>query len=332
MKLSSSAEIVVLYSITENDTLDQLKKYPNLFKRVDYYSIGNFMYQNLSSELKKYPNFEAIVFEYSNWNLTSICFLLFKKRKVIFWGHGYNREDKGGKNKLSVILKRKFGQRAEKIITYTQGGKIFLQRIGLEADKIFVAWNSIERTQFQYTQQVSIRKFKNRKVAFIGRLIPEKGVELALEVFERVKHYGFSMEVIGGGDALESLREAYPEVVFHGSLNDIRVINDVLSECTFLICPGYLGLNIVDALNNLLPIISVADGIDQVFHSPEYEYIQGRECFISVDALKVSAFEEAIKQMVEDYHQYDKKVQSIRDVSNQVSLERMVEGFTKALK
>lgn len=53
----------------------------------------------------------------------------------------------------------------------------------------------------------------NHRFLFVGRLNPEKGVELFCEAVTRA---GVEADVIGDGELYESMRKKYPNVTFHG--------------------------------------------------------------------------------------------------------------------
>lgn len=268
--------------------------------------------------------------------------------RLIWWGHGYNRFDKTG----NLILKRKLRillhSSSNASIVYSQKGKLFLTDFGIDPKMIFVAWNTNTTKEFEryssLNTHASSEEIKipeaNRGISFvyIARLIKEKKPLFAAELFLRLagKYPQCTFHIIGAGPEEKCLNRlldsrGYENIYFHGSITDTRIIAKILSSCDAMISPGYLGLNIVDALANGIPVIAVKDGISGVFHSPEIEYIENEEAFIDAGDLSLDAFESCCIRLIENRETLERAKLSAKNCFKKISMNKMISGFKYAI-
>ncbi|MDP4175501.1 MAG: glycosyltransferase family 4 protein [Bacteroidota bacterium] len=269
--------------------------------------------------------------------------------KLIWWGHGYNRFDKTGnlilKRKLRILLHRS----SKASIVYSQKGKLFLTEFGIDPKKIFVAWNTTDTKEFERCSLLNIpalsKEIKNpegnREISFvyIARLIKEKKPLFVAELFLRlaVKYSRCKFHIIGSGPEENYLNRLlasrrYENIYFHGAITDTRIIATILSSCDAMISPGYLGLNIIDALANGIPVIAVKDGISGVFHSPEIEYIENEEAFIDAGDLSLDAFESCCSSLIENRDKLERAKLSAQNCFKKISMTKMLSGFKCAIE
>lgn len=104
--------------------------------------------------------------------------------------------------------------------------------------------NAFDATSFHFeSSPLAIRN--PDRIAFVGRLIPEKGLDVLLEAMTKCKVAGkeFSLEVIGDGPALESSRSLADrlglgdKVTFHGSLSAPQVAT-ILQTSHYMVVPS----------------------------------------------------------------------------------------------
>lgn len=342
LALSKRIPLKVLYAEFENMSEEDLPERNNIFVPVSKSTLNffgkKFAWLSISSLLKS-EKAEAVVLELSNYNLNLLYFSIIKpflNFKLLGWGHGYFRKDKIGIRKIPRYIKKFTGTMCDSVIVYTKGGKDYLKQIGVNSRKIHIAWNAVGFPSSK-NQLSAERKFYSRRCVFLGRLIPEKNPGFTCQVIERLNSgkERFYLDVIGDGPLLEPLKEKYANqdfITFHGSVIDDKKLGNILTDCSILINPGYLGLNIVHALAYMLPIVSVKDGVNGIYHSPEFEYIRKEQCYISIDCLDVDSFTEAIDLLFSDMHRYIKVALSTEKVLSKLSIERMVKGYLEAFK
>ena len=94
-----------------------------------------------------------------------------------------------------------------------------------------------------------------RRFAYIGRVVPEKGVDLFLQAARAV---GVAAKVIGDGPQLEALKSRHPEADFVG-WQDKTSIRAHLQDVRAVVMPSRLretfGLVAVEALGSGLPVV-----------------------------------------------------------------------------
>ena len=100
-----------------------------------------------------------------------------------------------------------------------------------------------------------IKAEENSTFVFIGRLVPEKGVDSFLAAVSKT---GLPAKVIGDGESLVQLKQEYPTVTFTGWEEQSNIINH-LSSARAVVMPSKLretfGLVSVEALSSGLPVI-----------------------------------------------------------------------------
>jgi glycosyltransferase involved in cell wall biosynthesis len=145
---------------------------------------------------------------------------------------------------------------------------------GFPARKISVAHNSlINRFPVLPREKTGAEP----GVLFIGRLRRQSRLDLLLRVVERIRHEDglpLRLHVVGDGeegDALRTLAQDCPWVVFHGGVYDSEQIRRVSLECFAGCYPGNAGLSVVHMMSLSLPVITHND---LQAHGPEPSFIR----------------------------------------------------------
>ena len=90
---------------------------------------------------------------------------------------------------------------------------------------------------------------------FIGRLSPEKGIDLFCDIFSKLK---FSAIVVGDGEKLNDLKKKYPQIEFTGWLEKKDIVR-VMKKAKAFIFPTHWyetqGLVVYEALAQGVPVI-----------------------------------------------------------------------------
>ena len=226
-------------------------------------------------------------------NLSTWFSLIFAKmtgKKLVLWTHGVYGNEKIIK-KFSRIF---FYSLADSILLYGNKAKAILESFGVNKDKLFVIYNSLN-----YDYQKQLRGFfKKEKLAlitnkifpeytdrtkillFIGRLVPTKKLDVALEAIKILNSKAdiYRMVVIGDGP----MRRFYEDqAIRYGLRNKVRFLGEVYDERLlakyFLISdlgiyPGSVGLFAVHAHAYGLPVCTHDESFSR--QKPESEIIQ----------------------------------------------------------
>ncbi len=208
----------------------------------------------------------AIAFTYSK---------LFKK-KFIWWSLGKldGREYKGIRKWLFYLEKLIF-KNSDAIFTYSQSGKFFFEKEGVDPKKIFTGINvlntELKLREINYYNSLFNPFILDQKifnVAFIGTITYEKNLDVLIQSildFE-IKYSGrIMLHIIGDGPYLDRLKIKFSEninvISFYGRIN--LGASQILSHCDVMVLPGLGGLAICEGMLNKLPIITgKADGTE----------------------------------------------------------------------
>lgn len=130
----------------------------------------------------------------------------------------------------------------------------YYTRGGVPAQQLRVIRNPV--TPYTATR---VEAENNSDLFFIGRVVYEKGIDLAAEAARRM---GRRLRVVGDGAAREQLAERYPEVVFEGWSDHAR-ISKLITEARALLVTSRLpeGFTLVahEAMRSGIPVVAFAD-------------------------------------------------------------------------
>ena len=213
----------------------------------------------------------------STWISALISRLL--RKKVIFWTHGYIKEEKNFKG----FLRKIFFKIADEILVYGQRAKDILISKGFEKDNIKLIYNSLDfelQRELLPSKKSELNLFKNNNlsiIGFIGRLTKQKKIFQLIEVLNNLKNKNrFNLLIIGDGDEFSNLKkivESYnlsEYVLFRGSIYDEQINCDLISSMDLLVSPGEVGLTAIHSMTYGTPVITHNKFDKQM---PEYEVI-----------------------------------------------------------
>jgi glycosyltransferase involved in cell wall biosynthesis len=156
----------------------------------------------------------------------------------------------------SVALKLALDfERSRPLVGIIHPGMIeWYERGGIPRERIRVLRNAVN--PFSKTR---IEAERNADIFFIGRVVHEKGVDLAAEA---ARMTGRRLRVIGDGDARASLAERYPDVVFEGFRNHAQ-ISALIKEARAVVVPSRLPemftLVAHEAMRSGVPVVAFSD-------------------------------------------------------------------------
>lgn len=130
----------------------------------------------------------------------------------------------------------------------------YFSRGGVPVERLRVVRNPVEA--YSATR---VRAEANADLFFIGRVVFEKGVDLAAEAARMV---GRRLRVIGDGPMREPLQQRYPEVVFEGWRSHAE-IGRLIGEARALVLPSRLPETFTlvahEAMRSGVPVVAFSD-------------------------------------------------------------------------
>lgn len=226
----------------------------------------------------------------STWGLFLLRPLL--QFKLVFWTHGL--QDYGWKSKKlspSDRLRLLWLRWADAVIFYSRDRQQDVEEITGPQPRFFVAPNAQDVTALDLWHEELLRESREAvrdrlgmdglTAIYLGRLSPDKEPLLLADFMSSALPHGITrLEVIGGGELEHALKEACAflgnRVRFHGPIFDPRRRHELLFAADLLVSPGYVGLNIVDALAAGCPVATRSNMSLWKRHSPEITYVHER--------------------------------------------------------
>ncbi len=259
-------------------------------------------------------------------------------RNVIGWGLGAPV-----RSSPSPVIGRGVGVRAwsrfvnqfDALISYSQRGADEYAALGFPREKIFVAHNSVAPVS---KFQVSRSTFQGQpSIIFVGRLQARKRVDWLIKAVAalggRVDAEGVisrppRLVIVGDGPEREKLqalaKEIYPAAEFVGAKHGAE-LTPYFAQADLFVLPGTGGLAVQEAMAHGLPVIvAKGDGTqDDLVRAgngwqiPPEDY--GALVRVTREALSDMS---RLRRMGEE---------SLRIVTEEINIEKMVESFVRAL-
>lgn len=242
---------------------------------------------NVISQLfKKYDSYILLgeTRSVSAWMFCLLQRILFPKKKVYFWTHGWY----GKESRLEVLIKKIF-LRLPNGGTFLYGNyaRNLMIKEGFDPKKLFVIHNSLA-----YDKQVILRQQTtkspiytehfnnhNHNLFFVGRLTPEKKIDLALKALKKLLDQGkeYNLIIIGNGETKKELEEMTEtlglgnNVWFYGACYDENKLCELIYNADLCVSPGNVGLTAVHSMTFGTPVITHNDFSHQM---PEFEAVK----------------------------------------------------------
>lgn len=249
-------------------------------------------------------------------------------------------------HRLSYPITRHIYHHSDAIVVYGRHVKMYLVSLGVDPNKIFVAWHAQDNDQFQKpisAQETSALQerlgIRGKKIVlFVGRLEPVKGLRFLIDAVSRLKNDQVALVLVGTGSEKEYLKrlcqqKGLANVLFLDfvpveELNPYYAMADVFVLPSITVDAGreLWGLVINEAMNFGLPVIAtdavgaavgglVLDGINGlvVREQDSQELANALQHLLASEATRVSMGEMA-KKVVSEWDN-----------------ERMVLGFREAI-
>ena len=205
-------------------------------------------------------------------------------KRVLFWTHGWLRNESG----LKGFLRRVFYRIANGLLLYGNVAKSIGIGYGFAASRLHVIYNSLD-----YAAQAALRQAVDRDrlrqirnevfgdvqtpiAIFCSRLNKDRRLDLLVEALAILKAQNHPVNLILIGDgperiALENLASSRGiRVTFVGECYDEQRIGELTMASNVTVAPGKVGLTVMQSLAYGIPVITHDDSDEQ---APEWEAI-----------------------------------------------------------
>ncbi|NAS11522.1 glycosyltransferase family 4 protein [Poritiphilus flavus] len=237
----------------------------------NFWFLKYFLFQFPVLKLSLSRKYDTVIFIGVMYYITTWFGAIFAKlsgKKVIFWTHGFIREE----NNLKGFVRKQFYKLADEILVYGQWAKDILVSKGFDPARVNLIYNSLDydhqlkiRNAFQ--DGVPLELFKDKElpvIGFIGRLTPQKKVNLLLELARKInaEENRVNLLIIGSGEEEDHLKELASDlgltdnIIFYGACYDEEVLYKLIRSMKAIISPGEVGLTAIHALTYGVPVIT----------------------------------------------------------------------------
>ena len=311
---------------------------------------GKLFWQFFYKPITAFGKPKAILIE-ANPRILSLYFLyIFCKlthTPFIPWGHGGSRSRDIASGNYRDIINRWIVKSSDAYICYSDGIKDSISRI-TPSEKLFVARNTLDsdtlipiRKKLEREKPEKLKKELGLEatyyLCFIGRLLPEKQINLFLKVLGILQEDGLNIGgiIMGDGPEKEALEtqvliENLNHVHFLGNIANWEISGKYLYVSDVMLMPGYVGLSVNHALCFGVPVITQAAGENGPYHSPEVEFIiKGETGFICQNG-SLKDMVNAVKNILSERQIFRKKTKAYFDTK--LSVNNMVQAVVDALR
>ena len=215
------------------------------------------------------------------------------------------------------------------LIAYSQRGAEEYRRLGLPPDRVFVAPNAAARRPQNPPSGRLLASAERKLVLFVGRLQRRKRIDLLLKACAALPlQLQPELCIVGEGPALQEFqalaRQVYPQAQFVGTHRGPE-LEPYFASADLFVLPGTGGLAVQEAMAHGLPVI-VAEGDgtqdDLVQPGNGWRIPPGDLQALTNILHQALSNPDRLRQMGRE---------SYRIVSEEASIERMVEVFVHAL-
>ena len=271
----------------------------------------------------------SLVIDLNPRSLTAWWLLIARRvlrQRTVVWGHLYPAKGAGSS---TAMLRRWMRTLSNGLVCYSyrQGEAAVLEVPGKSC---WVAPNALyDREEMGFLEGRS-----RTKIVYVGRLVPEKKVELLVLAAAELVKRGREVEVliVGDGSERDALERSARDldlgesVKFLGWVSSPNELRELYGEASCSVSPGYAGLSLTQSLGFGVPVV-VANGED---HSPEIELEStgGVRYFTSDDALSMA---DKIAEIIDAKDVVANGRRYAEAVVERYSAEVMADGLIRAM-
>ena len=251
----------------------------------------------------------------TTWAIVLGCRLL-GRRQVVLWGHRERR--RGGKGRLRALLEGL----ADVVVYYTEA-EVHRESIDGSGGVRFAAQNTLEVTYLK-------GEGRRDSVVLSCRLVPEKDPLLAVQAVAAMRSPAPTLHVIGDGPLAGAVREGASRlgvpVVLHGAVYAAGALAPIYAGAFAALSPGYVGLNLNQAVLSGVPLIYRADAR----HAPEISFAHAANS-VAVRGADPQDWACALDD-VRDRWTNDAADRLSADSAQSLGMSRMVDGMVGAVR
>jgi len=287
---------------------------------------------------------DFVITEQANKHIHNYFLIMFRMlgiKNFSYWGHGQNRQ--GNPGSWLEKIKKMLATQCDWWFAYTQGVANYIATLGYPDQKITALNNSIDTSEFkkllaeqppdkvaEFKRQLAIDH--NARIGlFCGSLYADKKLDFLLNAALLIhqKNPNFVLLIVGNGNdrtLVEDFSKRQSFIKYLGPLFGEQKALAFKSAELFL-CPGLVGLAILDAFTATLPLITsnIAN------HSPEIEYLQH-----GFNGVMTAPFEDDYAQAVVDILNAPEILLQMRKNAqtsgSHFSIENMAEHFVAGIQ
>lgn len=261
-------------------------------------------------------------------------------RRTALWGHGANF-NLNARSSIGEAVKRLLSDRASWWFAYTGMTLRIVTSLGYPAGRVTVLNNSIDTGALKADlasvsehERVAIRTELSLSLGhtaiFLGSLYSEKRIDVLLESADMLHKADplFSLLIVGDGPQRALVQEFCEQRAWCHWLG-ARTGKDkalILSVADFMLCPGLVGLVVLDAFVAGLPLVTMASSS----HPPEAEYlVAGTNCEIS--PADVGEYVSTVRRLIVDSGHRLALARACRVAADTYTVESMADRFSQGI-
>jgi glycosyltransferase involved in cell wall biosynthesis len=276
---------------------------------------------------------------HSLWALANIPFYLFSvltslimQKKLIYYGHGLNLQDRDKRWKITLrnVLYLFF----DRVLLYSSDQIKYLWKV--HHQKIYIANNTLDISGYENFVNRDRAELKRKYgiaqekiVLFSGRIQKRKKLEVLTAIFVKHKEvFSDTALVIVGPDLPDHLGatiRGVENIRYLGPVYDQAAINEIFYMSDVFCIPGANGLGLVEAMYWGNPVLTL-----DVLHGPEICFLKdGYNGYITKDENHLF---EALKAVLGDSELRSRLSEAARKTAvEEASVEKMIQGFYNVL-
>lgn len=238
----------------------------NITKKVFYYKYKRSIFNIFSAIKQIHAVIEDvnpdIIHVHSTWaGLFVRLPYLFKKRKtkIIYQSHGWAflMDTSNYKKNIYALIERILSISTDKIINISNYEQNQAIKYGLNKNKMIMIYNGVKDKENNSNLKLNWDKNKIN-LLFVGRMDRQKGLDLFLDVYDKMKIKNMHLYVIGTSVLDDNLPKSTEYVTYLGWV-DNKDIDTYYQACDAVIMPSRwegFGLVAIEAMRNLKPVIA----------------------------------------------------------------------------
>lgn len=242
----------------------------NITKKVFYYKYKRSIFNIFSAIKQIHAVIEDvnpdIIHVHSTWaGLFVRLPYLFKKRKtkIIYQSHGWAflMDTSNYKKNIYALIERILSISTDKIINISNYEQNQAIKYGLNKNKMIMIYNGVEDKINKSNLKLNWDENKIN-LLFVGRLDRQKGLDLFLDVYDKMKIENLHLYVIGTSVLDDNLPQSTEHVTYLGWV-DNKDIDAYYQACDAVIMPSRwegFGLVAIEAMRNSKPVIASSAG------------------------------------------------------------------------